>query len=88
MVCLLETRVKEHKIQSIVDKWFAGWKLLHNYSYALNERLWMLWKPGLQVSLIAMTDQSITSSIQYDEATQFYFTAIYGCNDGGDRRRL
>ena len=39
MVCLLETRVKEHKIQSIVDKWFAGWKLLHNYSYALNERL-------------------------------------------------
>ena len=24
MVCLLETRIKEHKMHSIVDKWFAG----------------------------------------------------------------
>ena len=69
MVCLLETKVKEHKMQSIVDKWFAGWKMLHNYSYALNGKLWMLWKLELQVSLIAMTDQSITSFIQYDAST-------------------
>ena len=24
MVCLLETRVKEQKMQNIVDKWFLG----------------------------------------------------------------
>ena len=30
MVCLLETRVKENKSQSIIDRYFKGWKWIHN----------------------------------------------------------
>ena len=40
-----------------------------------------------QVSFIVATDQSITVNIQYGTQT-FTFSAIYGCNEGVDRRRL
>ena len=85
--CLLETRVKQHKMQEIVNKPFAGWSLFHNYSEAYNGRIWMLWNGDTQVDLYAITDQSITCRIQQDHKT-FYFSAIYGCNEGLDRRRL
>ena len=87
VVCLLETRVKEHKMQGIVDKWFPGWSYLQNYSHAKNARIWMLWRDGVQVSNIAINDQSITNCIQYNSHT-FYFCAIYGCNESMDRKRL
>ena len=87
IVCLLETRVKENKKQEIVDKWFAGWRLLQNYSHALNGQIWLLWRDYCQVSLVDTTDQSITINTQYDSHF-FFFSAIYGCNEGNDRRRL
>ena len=87
LVCLLETKVKEHKMREIIDKWFPGWKIFHNYTQAVNGRIWMLWNDNLQASLIAITDQSITSCVKYDSST-FFFSAIYGCNERVDRRRL
>ena len=47
----------------------------------------MLWKDVFQVSLSAAIDHSIIVSIKFDSQS-FFFTAIYGCNDGIDRRRL
>ena len=41
MVCLLETRVKENKSQSIIDRHFKGWKWIHNYREAYNGRIWI-----------------------------------------------
>ena len=56
VVCLLETRVKEIKSQSIIDKHFQGWSLLHNYLTAYNGRIWFLWKEQVQVDLVASAD--------------------------------
>ena len=47
----------------------------------------MLWNGRMQVDLVVITDQSITCRIQ-DESKVFYFSAIYGCNKGLERRRL
>ena len=80
-------RVKEHKMQEIIDRWFTGWRCFQNYSHALNERIWVLWSDDFQVSLIDITDQSITTSIKLDDHS-FFFSAIYGCNEDMDRRRL
>ena len=87
LVCLLETRIKEHKMQEIFSKQFPGWKLFHNYSIAHNGRIWFLWKDSIQVSLISLTNQSITCRIEEDTG-QFYFSAIYGCNTGVERQGL
>ena len=63
IVCLLETRVKENKSQSIVGKYFKGWKYANNYVSAINGRIWFLWKGKMQVDLIDSMDKCITCSI-------------------------
>ena len=55
IVCLLETRVKQPKMQGILNKHFQGWKMLHNYVEASNGRIWFFWKDSLQVNLIALS---------------------------------
>ena len=87
LVCLLETRVKENKIKEIVNKQFQGWRLFHNYSKAYNGRIWLLWKGSVDVNLLDVTDQSITCKIHMD-SHNFFFSAIYGSNDGIERRKL
>ena len=70
-VCLLETRIKEHKLQGIINKQFPGWSLFHNYLEAFNGGIWMLWKGSIYVTLLAITDQSITCKIQMDSKVFF-----------------
>ena len=74
-------------MQEIIDRWFSGWRCFQNYTHAMNGRIWMLWCDEFQVSLIDTTDQTVTVSVKVD-AHSFYFSTIYGCNDGVDRRRL
>ena len=85
--CSLETRVKQNKMQKIFNKQLSCWKLFHNYAEAINGRIWMIWNGNMQVDLVAVTDQSITCRIQED-SKDFYFSAIYGSNEGLERRRL
>ena len=54
--CLLETRVKQNKMQKIFNRQFPGWKLFHNYAEAINGRIWMIWNGNMQVDLVAVTD--------------------------------
>ena len=63
-VCLIETRVKQNKMQEIINKHFPRWHILHNYDYAQNGRIWMLWDDSLKVDLIAVSDQCITSYVE------------------------
>ena len=74
-------------MQEIIDKWFSGCRCFQNYAHAVNGKIWMLWCDDFQVSLIYTTDQSVTASVKLDDHS-FYFSAIYGCNDGVDKRRL
>ena len=87
LVCLVETRVKENKSQSIVDRLFNGWGMLHNYSAAYNGRIWILWDNSIRVNLIASNDQCITCNVSYD-SKQFILSAVYGSNEGTNRRNL
>ena len=84
---MLETRVKENKYQAIIDRHFDGWRMLNNYAYAINGRIWFLWTGQLQVDLIDSMDQCITCSIT-TASKEFVLSAIYGSNEGVERRRL
>ena len=88
LVCFLETRVKKCNMKTIVSKHLQGWQLLHNYSKeACNGRIWCLWNGVLQVEFVDSMDQSITCCVTYG-AKKFYFSAMYGSNEGTDRKRL
>ena len=61
--CLLKTRVKQYKLQKIINQQFLGWKLFHNYSEVPNGRIWVLWNGDMQIDLVALIDKSITCRI-------------------------
>ncbi|XVF82969.1 hypothetical protein PTKIN_Ptkin16aG0095000 [Pterospermum kingtungense] len=84
---LKETSVKSHNVQKIVDRHSVGWKLLHNYAKAPNGRVWVLWKKHVKVDLIATSAQCITCMADSNHC-KFILTAVYGKNDGVDRRSL
>ena len=73
-------------MQPIIDKHFQCWSMFHNYT-TRNGRIWFIWNGQMQVDLVDSTDQSITCCITYD-SHKFFLNAIYGCNDGMDRKRL
>ncbi|XP_039014660.1 uncharacterized protein LOC120144735 [Hibiscus syriacus] len=50
-------------------------------------RIWFLWTKGLNLSLCHSTAQSITVK-GFSQGQPFYITAIYGYNDGSQRRLL
>ncbi|XVF73951.1 hypothetical protein PTKIN_Ptkin13bG0022100 [Pterospermum kingtungense] len=87
IVCLLETRIKQHKVQRVVDKQFSGWKLFHNYSEAPNGRIWFLLKSYVKAILFSVSDQSITCCID-DNGRQLYVTTVYGKNTGVERNLM
>ena len=73
LVCLFETRVKEPNVKKIIERWFSDCNYIHNYSYTINGRIWMLWKEEIQVTYIDSFDQNITVCIQYD-VYKFYLS--------------
>ena len=88
LACLIETRVKEQNMENIIRRHFVGWKVLSNYSNeASNGRIWFLWNSLFHVELVDYMDQCITCIVSQG-TTKFLFSAIYGRNEGIDRRRL
>ncbi|XVF44670.1 hypothetical protein PTKIN_Ptkin02bG0142800 [Pterospermum kingtungense] len=87
VVCLLETRVKHFNSQAIVNKFFSGWQWFHNYDKAYNGRIWLLCSNGLKMEHVASTGQSITCKV-FLERQRFHFTAIYGSNNGTEKKVL
>ena len=87
LLCLIETRVKENKMNAIISRHFQGWNVAQNYSeVAYNGRIWLLWN-GIQVDLVDSMAQSITCCVSFG-MQRFYFSVVYGCNEGTERRRL
>ncbi|XVE52672.1 hypothetical protein DITRI_Ditri02bG0141600 [Diplodiscus trichospermus] len=72
---------------SICSKWFAGLKSLENYEPAHNGRIWVLWRDAIKVEMVAASDQSMTCFIEYN-SLRFLFTALYGSNDGGVKKKF
>ena len=88
VVCLLETRVKEHNMKAIHNRHFQGWSMAHNYTNnACNGRIWVLWRGPVQVDIVDTMEQCISCGVTFG-MQKFYLSAVYGFNEGIDRRQL
>ena len=87
LVYLIETRVKENKSQPIIARHFERWNWTNNYSSAYNGRIWIIWGDHIKVDVVASTAQCVTCKILID-AKQFYFSVVYGFNEGVLRKNL
>lgn len=79
----LETRIKQHKAQHIQIKIVNGWNVQYNYSKAANGRIWLLWKPHIQLQVSQVSDQFIQCFVE-DPNSHFktHLSIIYSQNDG------
>lgn len=58
-MALLENRVKEAKVESIIKKAFNNWRWIANYNNAPGRRIWVAWDQT-KVDLRFMTYTSKT----------------------------
>ncbi|KAE8681581.1 hypothetical protein F3Y22_tig00111311pilonHSYRG00001 [Hibiscus syriacus] len=63
------------------------WNAYTNYDFALNGRIWIVWRQGLDISIVHSSDQCMTIKGLYQNA-HLVITAVYGSNDGIARRLL
>ncbi|XP_039038759.1 uncharacterized protein LOC120176401 [Hibiscus syriacus] len=61
VLCLLETRVKLEKSEAILKSKLFNWNICTNYDHAINGRIWMLWRKGIDISIIQASDHCITA---------------------------
>lgn len=86
-VGLLETRVKRNNYLAIVERMFPNWEYVNNYDAAVNGRIWLCWKPCVQVQVISTMDQCISALIRFN-SLEFFCSIVYASNDQAERRRL
>ncbi|XP_039026534.1 uncharacterized protein LOC120160184 [Hibiscus syriacus] len=76
VLCLLETIIKVDKSETIFCSKFSNWIFCSNYDYAINGRIWMLWRKGIDMSIIQVVDQCITAKGNFQgklEETTIFF---------------
>lgn len=48
--CLIETRVKETKVEKIISSVFEGWDSISNYEFHKLGRIWVVWGPLVRMT--------------------------------------
>lgn len=86
---IIETRVKEHRSRKILHTSFPGWKYVCNYEFVVLGRIWVVWDPSMDVTIVSKSDQAITCIVRLPHNhVEFAVTFIYAVNCRYGRRRL
>lgn len=86
---VIETRVKEPRSRKILLSSFPGWKYACNYEFAVLGRIWVVWDPAVDVTVLSKSDQTITCVVRLPHiSTEFVVTFVYAVNCRYGRRRL
>lgn len=87
--CIIETRVKERRMQRIVSSAFPHWSAISNYEHHRLGRLWVVWSQEVHVTPCFKSYQLITVSVLLDGMTEeFLCSFVYASNFFEDRREL
>jgi len=87
LIGLLETKIKEHKIQKVVKRMFPNLRWMYNFTLNSKGRIWLTWNPtSYQTHLLRMSDQLIHCKVtQMSTNKNFYLSMIYGMNQESQR---
>lgn len=86
---IIETKVKEHRSRKILHTSFPGWKSECNYEFAMLGRIWVVWNPAVEMTIVSKSDQAITCVVRLPHSpVEFAVTFVYAVNCRYGRRRL
>ncbi|XP_048636569.1 uncharacterized protein LOC125609299 [Brassica napus] len=86
--CILETKVKERKVEGILKKVFRDWSSMTNYEHSQGGRIWLVWRDTIRVTPVYKSDQMITCSVGMQGEEEFFCTFIYASNLVEGRKEL
>lgn len=85
---LLETRVKERKVDCIVASTFKDWSMVCNYEFNRLERIWVVWSKKVKLNVVFKSGQMISCAIEVDGMNEFICSFIYASNFEEERKEL
>ncbi|WZY76441.1 hypothetical protein YC2023_022825 [Brassica napus] len=87
--CLLETHVQRIKQNKFVTSLLPGWGFDGNYEFSELGKIWILWHPSLQVSIIQKSLQMITCLVKHPGyLSPVIVSCIYASTDEDIRKEL
>lgn len=88
IICILETKVRESNMDSIMQHSFGGWTIIHNYSYSHLGRIWLLSDASVSLSPIIMGERCVHCSVSIDDTLKCWLIAVYDANTASEGRSL
>ena len=87
---LVETRVKNNKLSSVLRGIAPGWQVLHNYEDSANGRIWVIWDDNwYEVKKISSSAQMLHCQVnERSKGYQIMLTVVYGLNTTEQRKSL
>ena len=87
---ILETHVKEPKMNKFVSQLFPGWSAEDNYGFSPLGKIWMVWHPSVLVTIISKSLQMICAEVTWPSTAQskVFISVIYASNDPALRSSL
>ena len=90
MAGLIEIRVKEKNMKTVLKGIVPGWKMINNYNDSPNGRIWLVWDDNwYEVKLINSSAQFLHCQVnERSKDYQFIVTVVYGFNTVEQRKSL
>ncbi|XP_059288638.1 uncharacterized protein LOC132041992 [Lycium ferocissimum] len=90
IMCFIETRIKVHKVGSVVEGMFGGWEYRSNHAAHYNGRLLLVWrKDWFDVVIESEAAQAMTCQITcLSRQLRFNATFVYAFNQKEERKEL
>ena len=86
---LLETHVKQPKMNKFVSDIFPGWSSVDNYVFSPLGKIWLLWHPSLVVTVVSKSLQMVTVAVAWPSPqSNLIVSVIYASNDAAERSVL
>ncbi|KAL0889621.1 hypothetical protein Bca101_013604 [Brassica carinata] len=86
---LVETHVQPEKATTIVNRSLPGWSFENNYAFSNLGKIWLLWHPSVQVTVLSKSLQVISCRVKLPLiSTEFIVSIVYGSNNPTERRLL
>lgn len=86
--CILETRVKERKVEKILKTVFGDWSSITNYEESQGGQIWLIWRESIRMTPVYKSDQIITCLVEQQGQDVFYYSCVYASNQVEGRRSL
>ena len=86
---IIETHVKQPKIQKFINGILPGWNFAENYSFSDIGKIWVVWHSSVVVTVPQKSLQSITSEVRLpNQSSVCIITIVHASNDDEQRMEL